>query len=57
MLMAVTAVWPAWIEAATGVDPDRSSGVLEWCIVFAFGAGAAAFSVLARRDWRKHRIA
>ena len=57
LLLAVTALWPAWIEAVTGVDPDHSSGALEWSIVFALAAGAVTFSALARREWRKHRTA
>jgi hypothetical protein len=57
LLLAATALWPAWIEAVTGVDPDNSSGTLEWSIVFALAASTIAFSVLARREWRKHRTA
>jgi hypothetical protein len=57
LLLAVTALWPAWVEAVTGVDPDHSSGALEWSIVLAFAAGTVSFSVLARREWRKHRTA
>lgn len=57
LLLAVTVLWPAWIEAVTGMDPDHSSGALEWTIVFVFAAGAVTFAAFARREWRKHRSA
>jgi hypothetical protein len=57
LLLAVTALWPDWIEAVTGADPDRSSGALEWSIVLAFAASTVTFSTLARRELRKHRTA
>jgi hypothetical protein len=52
-LAVLTALWPAWIERVFGVDPDHSSGSIEWSIVFAFAVTAALLAVLARRNWRR----
>ena len=57
LLLLVTVVWPAWIEAVTGFDPDRSSGALEWGIVFVLLGATVICSVLARQEWRKLRAA
>jgi hypothetical protein len=31
----LTIVWPDWIEALTGYDPDQHNGTVEWLIVIA----------------------
>ena len=46
----VTAVWPAWIEAVSGADPDGGSGTTEWWIVAALAVVTVAVAALARRD-------
>jgi hypothetical protein len=51
-LLAVTAVWPDWIEEVSGWDPDQSSGALEWGIVLVLALSTITFAVLARRQWR-----
>lgn len=52
-LCILTLVWRDWIEAILRVDPDRHSGALEWGIVAALLFATAAFSLLARRHWRR----
>jgi hypothetical protein len=54
LLTLVTAMWPDWIEEATGLEPDAGSGSTEWGLVLALGAVTLAFALLARRH---HRLA
>jgi hypothetical protein len=49
----LTLVVPDWIEAVFGVDPDRSSGALEWLFVVVLVAATLVFASLARREWRR----
>lgn len=49
LLAALTASWPAWIEAALSVDPDMGSGALEWSLVAALTASCMLCLTLARR--------
>ena len=51
----VTAVWPAWIEAVSGADPDGGSGTTEWRIVAALAVVTVSLAALARRDLRVAR--
>jgi hypothetical protein len=51
--LTLTLAVPDWIEAVFGVDPDQSSGVLEWCIVGGLLVATLAFGFLARREWRR----
>ncbi len=53
ILFALTLVFPQWIEALTGVEPDGGSGALEFVISGVFLVAAIAFGVLARRDYRR----
>jgi len=48
-----TLVVPDWIEAVFGVDPDRSSGALEWAFVAVLLAATVACGRAARREWRR----
>ena len=51
----LTAVWPAWIEALFGFDPDGGNGTAEWLIVGALAVITVAAAALARRDLRALR--
>jgi hypothetical protein len=53
VLATLTAVWPAWLELITGLDPDRGNGSLEWIIAAAFALVAIIAAALARHDWIK----
>jgi hypothetical protein len=52
-LAVLTLVWPDWIEALTGSDPDAGSGSAEWLIVGGLFLVAAASGSLARREYRQ----
>jgi hypothetical protein len=49
---ALTAAWPDWIEAVTGLNPDNSDGGLEWAIVASLGVTAFIFLAMSWRDFR-----
>lgn len=49
----VTAIWPAWIEAVAGVDPDHGNGMAEWVACGILAAAAVAFGLAARADHRR----
>jgi hypothetical protein len=52
----LTLVWPQWIEATFGVDPDQGTGTAEWTIVTVCFLLAATSSLFAGRDlWRRRR--
>jgi hypothetical protein len=51
----VTAVWPAWIEALSGFDPDGGSGTTEWWIVAVLAVTSIAAAALGGRDLRLAR--
>lgn len=46
----VTVFRKDWIEAAFDLDPDHSSGAMEWEIVLVAIGFAVAFATLARRE-------
>jgi hypothetical protein len=54
-LGALTAVFPTWIEAVFGIDPDHGSGALEWMIVGACFVVCAVSLLAARSSWREAR--
>ena len=49
-LALLTVVRKDWIEEAFGVDPDLSSGAMEWGIVLLALALTVVFVTLARRE-------
>lgn len=52
----LTLISREWIEIVFGVDPDESSGSLEWMITGALLIVAVVFIGLARAEWRRPRI-
>jgi hypothetical protein len=56
-LGGLTIVWGEWIEALTGLEPDAGSGSAEWLVVAALFLVAATSAVLARREYRRARLA
>ena len=53
-LMAVlTMVWPDWIEALTGFDPDHGNGSAEDLVTAVFAGVAILAGGLAGRRWRQ----
>jgi hypothetical protein len=52
-LFALTLVFPEWIEATTGLEPDAGSGALEFIISGALLLIAIGSALLARRDRRR----
>jgi hypothetical protein len=52
-LFVLTLVFPEWIEALTGLEPDAGSGALEWLIAGALLVAAVVSAILARRDYRR----
>ena len=52
---AITAVYPRWIEAVFGIDPDHGSGALEWAIVGVCFVATVVSLLAARTCWREAR--
>lgn len=57
VLALVTVVWPTWIEAVTGVDPDAGGGGAEWVVVGLCVCLAVVTAVDTRRRYRLARSA
>jgi hypothetical protein len=53
VLCVLTVVFPEWIEALTGLEPDAGSGSLEWIVAGVFLTATVASAILARRDYRR----
>jgi len=57
LLAIATVVEPAWVEAVFGLDPDSSSGALEWGLVVIAAGVALGSAWLARVEWLHSKIA
>jgi hypothetical protein len=53
VLAILTSIWPDWIEAVFGVDPDHGNGSLEWAVVAVLAVAAIACAIAARAEWRR----
>jgi len=56
-LFILTLVSRDWIERIFPVEPDESSGALEWMIVAALFVVSVALIAAARTEWRRARTA
>ncbi len=56
-LCLITPLWPDWIEAVSGWDPDQHDGSVEWAIVATFLVVTIAMLALAGHSWRRLRPA
>jgi hypothetical protein len=57
VLCVITPIWPDWIEAISGWDPDQHNGSAEWMIAGALLIVTATISVVAASEWRRTPIA
>ena len=57
LLAVLTAVWPDWVEAVSGFQPDKHDGSFEWMLVVGSGLATVVLANLARREWRGAAIA
>ena len=53
VLTVVTLLWPTWIESVLGESPDGGDGSAERALALIWVVIAVAFSLMARRDWRR----
>jgi hypothetical protein len=51
--LALTLVWPDWIERGFGFDPDGGDGSVEWGMVLLMALLSLGSMDLAWRDWRR----
>ena len=52
-LFVATLIYPEWIEALTGLEPDAGSGALELLVSAVFLVVAIGLALLSRRDRRR----
>ena len=52
IMTVLTMVWPDWIEALTGFNPDHGNGSAEEFITAVFAGAAVLAGGLAGMDWR-----
>jgi hypothetical protein len=57
ILLVITLVRRDWIEVVFGIDPDNSSGTLEWLILAALLVVTITLFTLASYEWRRTRVA
>ena len=51
IMVAVTSLWPQWIEAVIGLAPDADSGETEWGLTAGLCILAAVMFIAARLEW------
>jgi hypothetical protein len=54
-LVAVTAIWPEWIELVFHADPDRGSGAVEWLVVAFCAITTIVATTFGATEWRRGR--
>jgi hypothetical protein len=57
VMLVITLVRRYWIEVVFGIDPDNSSGTLEWLIIAALLVVTITLFTLASYEWRRTRVA
>jgi len=53
LMLVIASVWPQWIEAVFGVDPDGGTGEAEWGVAVGLCAFTLLMFVAARREWKR----
>lgn len=53
LLALITPVFPDWIEAISGWDPDQHDGSVEWMIVIGLFVITIALVAAAALEWRR----
>jgi hypothetical protein len=53
LLALITPIFPDWIEAVSGWDPDQHNGSVEWLIIGGLVLVAAALVAVATLEWRR----
>ncbi len=53
LLALITPVFPDWIEAVSGWDPDQHDGSVEWMIVVGLFVVTFALVAAATLEWRR----
>ena len=54
ILCAVTPIWPDWIEAISGWDPDQHNGSVEWMITVGLLIATIVMVAIAIREMAKN---
>ena len=57
VMLAVTLVWPQWIETILDVDPDGGSGETEWELTVGLCIVTVVMFIAAHREWRRGMVA
>jgi hypothetical protein len=57
LFLAAAIIDPAWIESATGLDPDAGSGAVEWLLTLLAAGAAVGSSLMARAELRRRAAA
>jgi polyferredoxin len=57
VLSVVTPIWPDWIEAVSGWDPDQHDGSAEWMIVTVLLIVTVTMLAMVAREWQQLKVA